>query len=386
MPLHMSILFLISSEGYYGAETMVVTLAQQLALKGFDCALGVFSNSQSPHTEVGEQARRHGLPVEIVPCKGKWDGRTVRHLRKLLTARNISIVHAHGYKADLYAYAAAWPSRAALVATSHNWTSSLLKMRAYAALDRLVLGRFDEVIVVSDVVGDTLRRWGVAANKLSTISNGVNVDQFQGAAATLRNEILAEGSALVGFVGRLVPEKGGEQLLRAAKQVLAVLPNTRFVLVGDGPARQEWEDLSSQLEITAHVWFAGRREDIAGVYASLDIVVLPSLLEAQPMCLLEAMAAEKPVIATRVGAVSKVINSGETGLLLPPGDVDGLAGAIVRLLKDPELARRLAQKGSAHVARHFSAEAMAWEYIARYQHALGRRGTPFQGQTKWETN
>jgi glycosyltransferase involved in cell wall biosynthesis len=382
----MSILFLISSEGYYGAENMVVTLARELDSRGFDCVLAVFNNSQAPHTEVAEQARRHGLPVEIVPCQGKGDLQAVRHLRTLLATHKVSIVHAHGYKADIYAYAAAWPDRAALVATSHNWTNRFLRMRAYAAVDCLVLRRFDEVIVVSDVVGEKLRHWGVDVNKLSTVCNGINVRQFQGAKPTLRKENSSEGSVLVGFVGRLVTEKGGEHLLRAAKQVVAVYPYTKFVFVGDGPARQEWERLSSQLEIAEHVWFTGRRDDMAGVYASLDIVVLPSLLEAQPMCLLEAMAAGKPVIATHVGAVSKVVTSGETGLLLQPGDVGGLAGAIVRLIKYPEFASLLAERGQAHVSKHFSSEAMTRGYIASYQRALGRRGTTLQGQAKWETN
>jgi glycosyltransferase involved in cell wall biosynthesis len=381
-----SILFLISSEGYYGAENMVVTLARQLLQEGFECVLGVFRNSQSPHTEVGEQAQRYGVPVEIVPCEGKWDWRVVGHVRKLLAKHNVSIVHTHGYKADFYGYAAVWPKRVPLVATSHNWTGKLLTMRTYAVLDRLVLGRFDEVIVVSDVVAGTLRRWGVAADKVSTIVNGVDIEHFRGAAATLRKEIAPAGGTLVGYVGRLVPEKGGALLLRAAKQVLAASQGTKFVMVGDGPARQEWETLAKQLGIGEHVSFAGRRDDMAGVYASLDIVVLPSLLEALPMCLLEAMAAGKPVIATRVGAVPKVINAERTGLLLEPGDVGGLASAILRLLSDPKLARQLGENGCEHVVRNFSAEAMAKGYVAKYQQVLGRRGTTVQGKTTWEAN
>lgn len=382
----MSILFLISSEGYYGAENVVVTLARQLSRKGLACVVGVIRNSQSPHTEVADQAKRFGIPVEIVACEGKWDRRSVHDVRRLLAAHKVSIVHAHGYKADLYAYAAAWPNRVALVATSHNWTGKLLKMRAYAALDRFVLGRFDEVVVVSEFVGQKLRRWGVAPNKLSMIRNGVDIEGFQAAPATLKNEIAPCGGALVGFVGRLVPEKGGEVLLRAARRVLTVHAQTKFVLVGDGPARQEWERLASQLGISEQVVFAGRREDMASVYASLDMVVLPSLLEALPMCLLEAMAAGKPVIATRVGAVPQVIQSRETGLLLPPGEVNGLAEAIAGLLKNPEQARQLGENGRAHVARHFSAEAMAKSYIATYQQALGRRGTTIQDQATWEAN
>jgi glycosyltransferase involved in cell wall biosynthesis len=381
-----TILLLISSEGYYGVENMLVTLARQLSLQGCRCVIGVFCNSHSPHTEVGERAQRQGLTVEIVTCDGKWDWAAVAEIRKLLVKHNVDILHAHGYKADLYACAAGWSNRVKLMATSHNWTGKTLSMRAYAVVDRLALGRFEEVIVVSDAVGATLRRWGVAASKVSTIPNGVDLERFRGAAPVLRNEIAAEGQALVGFVGRLVSDKGGMLLIRAARQVLAIYPKTKFVLVGEGAARQEWETLSTQLGISEYVSFAGMREDMPGVYESLDIVVLPSLVEALPMCLLEAMAAGKPVIATRVGAVPKLVNSEETGLLLDPGDVDGLAGAILRLLRDPELASRLGENGRAHVARHYSAEAMGRSYIGKYQQMLGRHRDAVRRQASWEAN
>jgi glycosyltransferase involved in cell wall biosynthesis len=382
----LTILILISSEGYYGVENMIVTLARQLSRQGCECIVGVFCNSHSRHIEVAEQAQRQGLTVEIVPCNGRWDWRAVAKIRELLVRHNVDILHAHGYKADLYGYAAAWPNRVALLATSHNWPSRLLRMRAYAAVDRIVLGRFDEVVVVSDVVANSLRRWGVATDRVSTIHNGVDIEYFQGAPPTLRSEIAPEGHSLIGFVGRLVPEKGGALLLRAAKQVLAVHPKAKFVLAGEGPARREWETLAIQLGISEQVFFAGGRDDMPGVYASLDIVVLPSFIEALPMCLLEAMAAGRPVIAARVGAVPKLINTEQTGLLLDPGDEDALAQAILRLLHDPELARRLAENGRMHVARHFSAEAMAKSYIGKYQQALGRRPNALRGQTTWEAN
>lgn len=382
----MTILFLISSGGYYGVENMIVTLARHVCRQGCECVVGVFCNAHSRHMEVAERAQRQGLAVEIVPCNGRWDWKAVTQIRKLLIKHNVDVLHAQGYKTDVYAYAAAWPNRVALLATSHCWPSKLLRMRAYAAFDRLVLGRFDEVIVVSDAVANTLRRWGVAPKKVSTIPNGVDVEQFHGAAPALREEIALKGHALVGFVGRLEPYKGGALLLRAAKQVLAVYPKAKFVLVGGGPARQEWETLAAQLGITEHVSFAGVHDDMPGVYASLDIVVLPSLIEALPMCLLEAMAAGRPVIATRVGAVPKLINTEQTGLLVDPGDEDGIARAILRLLHDTELARRLGENGRTHVARHFSAEAMAKSYMEKYQEVLERRRNAARGLAAWIAN
>jgi len=136
---------------------MLVALAQSLSRLGCHCIVAAFSDSRVCHTEVVEQARLRGLTVEIVSCNGRADWNAVKQIRALLVKHNVDILNPHGYKTDLYAYAAAWPSRAALVATSHNWPSKLLKMRAYAAVDRMVLRRFDKVIAVSEVVADSLR-------------------------------------------------------------------------------------------------------------------------------------------------------------------------------------------------------------------------------------
>src|SRR3954462_1863333 len=224
----LNILFLVSSEGHYGIENMLVALARNLSTLGCRCIVGVFCDGRVPHTEVADEARQQGLTVEIVHCKGRIDRTAVRQIRQLLKKYEIDVVHPHGYKADLYAYAAALPRRVALLATSHNWPSKRLNMRAYAAIDRLILRRFDGVVAVSDPVRNTLRRWGVSHDRLVTISNGVDVERFEHAAPTLLNEIGAADGALVGFVGRLVPDKGGALLLRAAQQVLAIRPTTRF--------------------------------------------------------------------------------------------------------------------------------------------------------------
>ncbi|HEY1207438.1 MAG: glycosyltransferase family 4 protein [Bryobacteraceae bacterium] len=372
----MTVLELISSEGYYGAESMLVALAQALSRVGWEPIVGVLADRRFAHTEVAEEAERLGLRTEVLPCGGRWDRQAVRRLRGLTIERGVDVVHAHGYKADFYAAAARWPRRTALVATCHNWPNRLPAMRAYAALDRLVLRTFDEVATASPVVAGTLKRWGVGA---TLVENGVDVERFRGAEPSLRQELGHGSGRVVGFVGRMVPAKGGAVLLEAAESVLAVFPDTTFVLAGEGPARSEWEALAARLGIAGNVVFAGVRRDMPGVYASFDVLALPSYEENMPMCLLEAMAAGTPAIATRVGAVPKLILPDETGVLIEPGDAPGLAAAILRLLRDPGEARRLGANGQAHAERGFSAAATARRYAALYERALageGRVGAP----------
>jgi glycosyltransferase involved in cell wall biosynthesis len=381
-----TILFLISSEGYYGVENMLVSLAQELGQQGCRAIVGVFRNSHCPHVEVAEQAKRQGIEVEIIPCEGRWDWSVAREIRRLIEKHDVDVLHPHGYKADLYACAAAMGNRAALVATSHNWPSKELSMRTYAVIDRLALRRFDRVVVVSDAVAQILRNSGVANEKVELIPNGVDLARFRNVKPSLRHELVLADNPVIGFVGRLVAEKGGAALLKAGQRVLAKHPQARLVLVGEGPAREEWQALARELGIEAQVTFTGARNDMPEVYASFDVMVLPSEIEALPMCLLEAMASAKPVIATRVGAVPRLIMNATTGMLIEPGDVNALTKAMLRLLEDRGFALRLGEKGRERVAQHFSAEQMAKNYIGTYEQVLASRGDRARKVPAFEMN
>jgi glycosyltransferase involved in cell wall biosynthesis len=379
-----TILQLISTEGYYGAESMLLALARTLPALGCGSIVGVFRDARAHHDELAARAARLGLHVETVPCAGRWDWKTVGRIRELVETHGVDVLHTHGYKADVYGYAAAWPERVALVATCHNWPSRRPNMRAYAAMDRLVLRHFDRVATGSGAVAEILRRWKVPANKLKIIPNGVDLEPFNEPAPSVRAEFAGGDARLVGFAGRLVPDKGGALLLSAAQAVLTEFPNTKFVFAGEGPARAEWEQLAVRLGIGSQVIFAGRRDDMPAVYAALEVVVLPSFKEAMPMCLLEALAAAKPVVATAVGAIPKVIIPEVTGLLCDPGDAAALSQAILRLLRDRELGRMLGSRGRAHVERNFAAEVVGRSYLGLYQEALDEHCRPVEAAAVWQ--
>ena len=368
----MTVLQLISSEGLYGAESMLIALSQALTRKGHRVVIGVFEDSRTPHTEVAEFAEKLGLTVRRIPCHGRWDFKTVAEIRNLLQSFGAEILHAHGYKADLYGYAASCAYDTVLVSTCHNWPSKRLVMKIYAALDRLVLRAFQRVATPSPLVAGILKQSGICSSKVALIGNGVDIERFGCAVATLTNL----GRKVIGFVGRLVPGKGGEVLLAAAQKVVAAHPDASFAFVGEGPLRADWEAMAQSLGIADRVTFTGARNDMPGVYASLNMLVLPSFEEAMPMCVIESMANGKPVIATPVGAIPELILPGTTGLLVEPGDADGLAAAILHLLSNPEKAGQLGENAALHVRRYFSADAMAQKYVELYQQALDTRWTP----------
>lgn len=371
----MTVLQLISSSGYYGAESMLVALATALTRQGCPIVVGAFFDGRSPHLEVIAEAEREGLPVEAIPCAGRWEWKTVLRIRHLAHRHGIQILHTHGYKADVYGCLSAFGmgNGLGLVATCHNWPGRKLEMQLYAALDRACLRRFDHVAAASKPVQEKLRGQ-IAAERLSLIGNGVRLERFRSAEPELRRELACGNAPIAGFVGRHVPGKGGDVLLAAAQRVLTNTPTVRFVFVGDGPNREEWHMMARRLGIEKSVHFMGTRKDMPELYASFDLLVLPSYEEATPMCLLEAMAAAVPVVATRVGSVSDVVLPDETGILVEPGDVDGIAAGIKRLLARRDEAQRLARNGLEHARRNYSAEWMATRYLEIYERVACRRG------------
>lgn len=369
----MTVLHLISSAGFYGAEAMLVTLARAEARMGHQIEVAALRDDRFGHAEVAEAAGKAGLKTHVIPCGGRLDIGAIGELRKILKASSVDILHAHGYKADLYGKLASWPRRTKLVSTCHNWPNPAMQMQTYAKLDRMLLRGFDVITTPSPLVEETLRRSGIAAKKVFWINNGVDLQQFQSAEPGLRRELNLGSQPIVGFVGRLVPGKGGTVLLEAAKTVIEHVPNAHFVFAGEGPCRKDWEEVSRVLGLTARVHFLGVRKDMPSLYASMNIMVLPSLEEAMPMCLLEAMATGLPVIATNVGAVPEVMTHGEHGYVLEPGPVEPLSNALIDLLKDNTKASQFGAAGKIRIEQRYSADAMARQYLSLYRQALDGR-------------
>jgi len=369
----MRVLQLISSGGLYGMENMLLSFAHSLQKAGHEPVLGVFHNRHRSHTEIAEAAQHQGLKVKMIECQGKLDGGVVSGIQQYLKSERIELLHTHGYKSDVYGYIAARRLHIPVLTTQHSMEPlrSLL-MRFYRALDLRLIRKFDKVIAVSETIAGALQRQGVPAEKITTIANGVRVSDFVKAQPNIRAELGATGLQIIGLVGRLIPDKGGRDFLHAARELADEFPAALFVFVGEGPYRDALGELAQELGIEQRVVFAGMRRDMPAVYASLDMIVLPSLSEGLPMTILEAMAAKKPVIATKVGGIPSVVWHERTGLLVEPRDVTGLRNAMARLLGDPTLGRQLGECGHQLILQEFSAESAAQKYIALYGAAIGR--------------
>jgi glycosyltransferase involved in cell wall biosynthesis len=202
-------------------------------------------------------------------------------------------------------------------------------------------------------------------DKVYVIPNGVDTQKFRPStdAACLRQELgIAAESLIAGIVAALRPEKNHSLFLNAAADVLRRLPTAMFLVVGDGPERPRLERLARELGCASCVRFLGNRSDVPTILSALDVFVLTSLNEANPVSILEAMSCGRPVVATDVGSVRETVRDGRTGRLVPPGDQALLVERIVELLTAPDYARELGRAGREAVVESWSLERMVAGY------------------------
>jgi len=282
------------------------------------------------------------------------------------------IVHLHlsWPLACQYALVGAFLARVpAVVATSQLYVDVQLSRRVLVQ-QRVYTRAVDRYVAVSrDVKEHLVEGLGWPAAKIDVVHNSVDVDAFtRPRSPSLRAELAGEPELAVVLVpARLEAQKGQRDLLHAAVQV----PGVRLVFAGDGPDRDELEALARELDVADRATFLGHRRDIAELMAACDLVVLPSWYEGLPLSLLEAMAADVPVVATRIGGVDELVRDGVDGLLVEPRAPAALAAAITRLLDSPDLARTLAQSARCRVRERFSATELSRRVTEIYDEVLG---------------
>ncbi len=246
----------------------------------------------------------------------------------------------------------------------HPW-----KRAIYAWVERRLVALTTHYIAVSEA----MRRFGVEqglvpAQKVTVIYNAIPVaPEAEEPIRAIRAELgLRQDAKVVATAGRFEPQKGLPYFLQMARIVLVQEPNVQFLVVGDGPMRDELKRLANDLGIGHAVVFIGWRDDVPRLLCCADVFCFPSLWESFGIALAEAMMIGRPVVATRVDGIPEVVEDGRTGLLVPPRDPDAMARATRRLFAHPELARQMGQRGQERVRKRFSLDKM----IARYEETL----------------
>ena len=369
------VMFVITCMPVGGAETLLVELIRRMDRERVApelCCLKYLG----PLGEI--------LADEIPAWTGllahKYDFAVFGRLRRLLSQRRIDAVVTVGTGGDkmFWGRLAAWFSGVPVICSSLHSTGLPDHVEFP---NRLLAPLTDAFVGVAEPHGRYLvEHEGCPAHKVRVIPNGVDIDRFhpRWPDVELRKALgLPDDAPTVGIVAALRPEKRHDLFLESAALIRKEVPSCRFLIVGDGPERGRLGALAEELGLNGAVHFLGTRGDVPEVLSLVDVVQLTSRMEANPVSILEAMAAEKPVVATRVGSVPETVRDGVTGLLVPPGEAESIAAATVELLTEPHRAGAMGRAGREEVIAHWSVQRMVEGYedmIAEIYRAKCGRG------------
>jgi glycosyltransferase involved in cell wall biosynthesis len=358
------LLLVVDSLEVGGAERHVVDLAVALGREGYEvtvaCSIG--GGLSEPLEEANVPVR----PLLDKLVKRRVSVAFARELRRLIREERFDLVHAH------IAAIAVLGTGVPLVVTEH--TEALWQGRRDRWASRRVYRRAEHIIAVSSAIRRRLiERDAVPPERITAIHNAV-IPASGAPPGALPDDLRA--GPLVGVVARLQPEKGVADFLKAATRVSASLPESRFLVAGDGPLREELLALAERLGVGERVRFLGYRADARALIGLLEVLVVPSLTEGAPLIVLEAMAAGIPVVASAVGGIPDQIRHDREGLLVPAGDPAALGETLLELLQDPGRARSLGEAGRRRADSEFSHATMVRRIEGVYRAALGRPPVP----------
>jgi len=329
------------------------------------------------------------VDVFELEVKGPFDIRDMLRFISFLRREKVDIVHAHLFNASRASHFLAKLAGVRItIETNHvreAWRKGTLK--TWYAIDRLFARFTDCIIAVSKANAAYLSEVkGIARGKIRVVQNGIDTRAFdvRGRPASSIKAALGipDGAPLVTVIARLEPQKGHIYLLEAVPEIIKKYPDVVFLLAGDGILASELKAQASRLKIDNNVIFAGFRSDARRLLSSSDIFLLPSLWEGLPLVVIEASAAAIPVIATAVDGTPEVVRDGETGILIEPRNPVVITESVLRLLDNPQQARRMGQRGASYVRAHFDISKQVKGTEAIYMELMaGKKVNGLEGAT-----
>jgi glycosyltransferase involved in cell wall biosynthesis len=372
------ILHLINGESYAGIERAVTILVRHR--RDSDPYIACLMD--------GEIAR-HGIAgigcsLDLIRMHSRLDLSTAIRLARFARQRGIHLIHAHTLRANLVAAVSGRISGIPVLVTLHSPmsrdTEDSMKNRRNSRLQRLLIPRTAAYIAVSAKLEREALEIGIPQSKIRVVRNGIEIVPFSGGnGISFRRSLpaLAADALLVGTHSWLRPRKGIDLFLRSIPPIAEAFPRAHFLIAGKAERpdyAMELQQLTQALGIADRVHFLGFRSDIPDFLAALDAFVMPSLFgEGSPFAVLEAMAASRAIVATETEGNGEILQSGISGMLVPPGDPGSMARAIIDLLSSAEYRRKLGAAAYRIVAERFSAERMTAETEAFYLSVLEAR-------------
>ena len=319
------------------------------------------------------RAAEKACPLITLADPHALDLRTLARVAEICRAEDVRIWHGHDYKSNLFGVLLARLCDLRLVTTVHGWVKHTARTPLYFAVDRFAIRRYEHVIAVSQDLFDAALAAGVRAGRLTLIENAIDTEEFRRAGpaprAALRAHVPPE-RLVIGAVGRLSEEKGFDLLIAAVERLIDRGLDLELWIAGEGDQEERLRARIAASPHAARLALLGFRRDTRALFEAFDLFALSSLREGLPNVVLEAMATEVPVVATRCGGMEAFARDGEDALLVAAGSVDALAAGLARALCDPALRARLAATARARIERELSFARRIERVAALYDRVL----------------
>lgn len=364
----MRIAYLSTMKSYYGGEVCLTGLAAGMRDKGHD-VLGIVRRDSA----LAVQLPKVGVATAPLAPVDWYEPRSMWHLKRLLHRHQVDILHTHVPRDYYIAAVATWGTQIRNVGTRH-----LLKPISHPFLKRPFLKGFDGLIAVSDAVRQQVLAAGLLPQaRVHTIYNGIESPGTLCPGLGLRQQAhVGPEDLVVGFVGRLCPDKGLETLFRAWARLRPTTPQAKLFILGSDSGTDGYglflRNLAQQLDIAHSVVFFDYVAQANQAPAEFDLQVVCSRAEPFGLVTLEAMSHGCPVIATDSGGSPEILQNGQGGILVPVDDIETLAGQMKRLLSDPNLRRTMGRQGAQRLNRYFTMDRMLEQTETLYMEVLGR--------------
>lgn len=364
----LTVVHVITTLNVGGAEQLLLDICRRMSHHDIASAV-VYLKGEGP---LEDEFREEGIQTRRVPLKAAVDPTVILPLARAIAGFRPDIVHTHMFKADLHGLVAARRLGVRHIVTTKHAAEQARNLAPVGAVDRWLAERSDAVIAVSrDMAEFTARAEGIRRDLIRVIYSGADLDRLTPSRTrcAVRREVGVGDAPIVLTTARLHPAKGHPVLLRAMRLVRESLPEAILVIAGDGEQRDELVALAEP--DGSKVRFLGARRDVADLVAAADCFVMSSLREGLGIALIEAMAYGRACVATRAGAIPEVVTHGVDGLLVEPGDPDALADALLQVLTDEDLRRRLEAAAPAAARERFDVARTTAEYAALYREIAG---------------
>ncbi|MHB8056978.1 MAG: glycosyltransferase family 4 protein [Desulfuromonadaceae bacterium] len=368
------IAYVLTPISFGGSEKVSLNFLKHVDREKFDIEPIMFLRPWEKDNFFEEEIRELKFKSFSIPVSNSIKGELLRvprcllKLKEIVGKRHYDLVHTHGYLADLLGLPVARNSGLPAVSTCHGFIRGGLKLSLYNRLDLMALGYFDRVIAVSDSIRNDWLTDKVRPERIKVIENSTSC-QLSGTEVAKDSAGVREskrktagvepGEILLGYSGRLSREKGVADLISAVKLLIESGMPVKLLLLGDGAQRVELEELVARNRMTEKVYFAGFQNDVESWLAAMDIFVLPSHSEGTPMALLEAMASGVPCIATAVGGIPAVIDSGINGILVSPEKPAEIRDAVLLLVSDGVRCSNMAKSAQLKMEQKYNVHTWA---------------------------